>query len=64
MFQVVKREIISRDMDLTSSYLCPEQPPPLIPDPDKGELPIQIPEKKHPRGLTHKISQDAKIPIT
>lgn len=48
VFQVVKREIISRDMDLTSSYLCPEQPPPLIPDSDKGELLIQIPLKRKP----------------
>jgi hypothetical protein len=46
MLQVVKREIISRDMELTSSYLCPEQPPPLIPDSDKGELLIRILEKK------------------
>ncbi|XP_059473048.1 chorion-specific transcription factor GCMa-like [Neocloeon triangulifer] len=34
--KLVKRENVSRDLDLTPSYMCPEQPPPLIPDSDKG----------------------------
>ncbi|XP_065332853.1 uncharacterized protein LOC135934794 [Cloeon dipterum] len=34
--KLVKRENMSRDLDLTPPYMCPEQPPPLIPDSDKG----------------------------